>query len=74
MADTDVTSLRLRFKDSADKETDLSFRYAKTTAAVSDVKALGAAIIANTSIYKKTYRSLVSAEYVVTSTTPISLE
>lgn len=71
--DDNVASLRLRFKDSTDKDTDLSFRYAKTTASASDVKALGNAIISNTSIYKKTYVTLVSAEYVITQTTPISL-
>lgn len=69
----DEASLRLRFKTSDDKYSDLSFRYAKTSAAVSDVQALGNAIIANTSIYKKQYKTLVSAEYVVTSTTPIEL-
>lgn len=73
MAASDVASLRLRFKDNVDKDTDLSFRYAKTSASASDVKALGQAIIANTSIYKKVYKSLVSAEYVVTQTTPVDV-
>lgn len=73
MADTNINSLRLRFKDASDKDSDLSFRYAKTTATGAQVKALGEGIIANTQMYKKTYSSLVSAEFVITSTTPITI-
>lgn len=68
------TSLRLKFKDTTGKESDLSFRYAKKAQTGSQVKALGDTVIAQNSIYKVKYAELLSAETVTTETAPVSFE
>lgn len=69
----DVASLRFKFRDSSDREFDHSFRYAKPSTTGTDAKALADAMIANATAFKKEPKSVVSAEIVVTTATPIEM-
>lgn len=68
--------LRLVFKNAAvpDKKVNYNFTYAKATPAEADVKALGAAMVANKEIFDKGRPGeLVGAEVIITTTTPINV-
>lgn len=68
--------LRLVFKSAvnSDKKVICNFTYAKASPTVADVKALGAAMIANKEIFAKGRPGeLLGAEVIVTTTTPINV-
>lgn len=66
--------LRLVFKhDASDKKMTFNFGYAKAAPQEADVKALGAAMIANKDIYEDKPGTLLGAEVVVTTNTPINI-
>lgn len=70
MANT--TKLNLVFKDAADKNVNFSFNYANKAAAAS-VRPLMEAMIANSAIYSTPPAVIVSAAFVETVETPVSL-
>lgn len=68
--------LRLVFKSAVnpDKKVNYNFTFAKTSPAEADVKALGAAMVANKEIFDKGRPGeLVGAEVIITTTTPINV-
>jgi len=67
--------LRLVFKDeNTDKKVTHNFTYAKAAPAEADVKALGAAMIANGEIfYKYKPKELLGAEVIVTTSNAINI-
>lgn len=68
-----VTKLRLKFKDSADKDTEMSYSYVKSDITGAQAKAVGDAIVRHKSCFKNNPSSLVSASIVQTTETPIEL-
>ena len=68
--------LRLVFKSAVnpDKKVNYNFTYAKTSPVEADVKALGAAMVANKEIFDKGKPGeLIGAEVIVTTNTPINI-
>lgn len=68
--------LRLVFKNVAnpDKKVNYNFTFAKTSPVEADVKALGAAMVANKEIFDKGKPGeLIGAEVIVTTNTPINI-
>lgn len=67
--------LRLVFKNAAnDKKITYNFTYAKASPTEVDVKALGAAMIANKDIFDKGQPGqLLGAEVIITTSTPIDI-
>lgn len=67
--------LRLVFKDEySEKKATFNFNYAKASPAEADVKALGAAMIANKEVFDRAKPiEFLGAEVVVTTNTPINI-
>ena len=68
-----ATSLKLKFRDADAKELSTTFNYANSSAGAPAVKALMEGMIANGAIYAAAPASIVSAEFVTTTATPVSL-
>ena len=67
-----VAPLRLAFRDAGGEALTFNYKYADVTKA-SNVRPLMEGIVANNTIFTKPPATIDFAEYVVTTTTPISL-
>lgn len=65
-------TLRLTFDSTSGKKQTISFKYANTSATAQQVQTLGSTIISNGIIYEDPPLALDSAEFVITTTTPIA--
>ena len=66
-------SLKLKFKDADARAISSTFNHVKPDAEASAVKALMEGMIANKAIYSPEPASIVGAEFVTVSSTPVSL-
>ena len=69
---TSTTVLRCTFKDATSKDMSINFKYADKTKSA-QVRAFMDTILANNSIYTSVPTSIVSAEYITTTSEDISL-
>ena len=67
-----ATTLRTKFTDSAGKDMTVSFNYADTAKSAA-VKPLMQGMIANGGIYANAPVAMVSADFITTTTIPVSL-
>ena len=66
-------SLKLKFKDADARTISSTFNHVKSDAEASAVKALMEGMIANKAIYSPEPVTIVGAEFVTVSSTPVSL-
>ncbi len=67
-----ATCLKVKFKDASAKDLTASFNYANASAGAS-VRPLMEGFIANAAIFSTAPAAIVSAEFVTTTITPVSL-
>ena len=68
-----ATRLKLVFSGAGEKKITLSFPYARSSAAGTEVKTLMQGIVADGSIYEDVPMGIVGAEFLTSTSTPINL-
>lgn len=68
-----TVKLKLKFKDNVDKDTEMSWNFAKDNITGAQAKTLGDAIVARKDCFKNSPTTFVSASIITTTETPITL-